>query len=54
MAEAVCADRDPSLDAFGAEKTHLAACHALVPDSGHSQSPARGIEPSGITEVRPT
>ena len=54
MAEAVCADREPALDAFGAERTHLAACHALVPDSGHSQAPDRGAGPSPVTEARPT
>ena len=54
MAEAVCADREPALDAFGAERTHLAACHALVPDSGHSQAPAHRVEPAPVTEARPT
>ena len=54
MAETVCADREPALDAFGEEPTHLAACHALVPDSGHSQAPDRGAGPSPVTEARPT
>ena len=54
LAEAVCADREPALDAFGAGPTHLAACHALVPDSGHSQAPDRRAGPSPVTEARPT
>ena len=42
LAEPVCASVEPVLDRFGAEPAHLAACHALVPGSGHGQAPDRG------------
>ncbi len=41
IAEPVCGSREPVLDRFGAEPAHLAACHALVPGSGHGQAPDR-------------
>ena len=41
LVEPVCGVADPVLDRFGAEPAHLAACHALVPGSGHSKAPDR-------------
>jgi peptide/nickel transport system ATP-binding protein len=42
IAEAVCAVREPGLGVFGDDPSHLAACHALVPASGHSRAPDGG------------
>jgi peptide/nickel transport system ATP-binding protein len=38
-AEAVCAERDPGLYVAGAQG-HLAACHMVIPASGHSRAQA--------------
>jgi peptide/nickel transport system ATP-binding protein len=39
-AEACCAAREPKLAAGTAAGEHLAACHMLIPGSGHSAAPA--------------
>ena len=39
IAESVCGVREPPLGVFGADRGHLAACHALIPGSGHSRAP---------------
>ncbi|MPY69812.1 MAG: ATP-binding cassette domain-containing protein [Alphaproteobacteria bacterium] len=46
FAESVCSLREPPLEAFGDDPAHSAACHALIPGSGHSRAPAPGGEPS--------
>ncbi len=40
LAEPVCSDRTPFLQALGA-RGHLAACHAAAPGSGHSRAEPR-------------
>jgi peptide/nickel transport system ATP-binding protein len=39
-AEACCSAVEPKLSGGTATKTHLAACHMLIPGSGHSAAPA--------------
>ncbi len=39
-AEACCSAREPKLSAGTAAGDHLAACHMLIPGSGHSAAPA--------------
>jgi len=48
IAEGVCGAAEPMLISFGDDPAHLAACHALIPNSGHSRAslPAMG-PPSG-------
>jgi len=43
IAENVCGAKDPMLEPFGDDKAHLAACHALIPNSGHSHAPAAAM-----------
>ena len=38
LAERICAEREPRLDAPDRAIAHLVACHARVPGSGHSQA----------------
>jgi peptide/nickel transport system ATP-binding protein len=40
LAEPVCGMREPSLEMFGEDARHFAACHAVSPDSGHSHAPS--------------
>jgi len=40
-AEEICALKAPQLRTFGEGKAHMAACHMVVPDSGHSAAPRR-------------
>ena len=41
IAELVCAKQEPPLEKFGDDPLHVSACHALAPQSGHSQAPAQ-------------
>ncbi|MCS6853444.1 MAG: ABC transporter ATP-binding protein [Elioraea sp.] len=41
FAEAVCAEREPSLVGSFAGDPHLAACHMTATGSGHSRAPGR-------------
>ena len=52
IAEAVCGAREPSLRTFGDDPARLAACHALVPNSGHSRAPATGGATASNTASR--
>lgn len=47
IAEPVCAKREPTLDAIRDDPRHVVACHALVPDSGHSLAPGAARPTSG-------
>ncbi len=49
MAEPVCGIKEPPLEVFGDDPLHVAACHALVPQSGHSQAPAQISETSSLS-----
>jgi peptide/nickel transport system ATP-binding protein len=40
LAENVCTEREPQLDAVDPTTDHLVACHAHVPESGHSKAAA--------------
>lgn len=52
IAESVCGMRDPALHIFGEDPTHLVACHALVPNSGHSHASATAGKPLSGTGGR--
>ncbi len=41
FAETVCGAREPMLHIAGPDAGHFAACHMLIPDSGHSRATAR-------------
>jgi peptide/nickel transport system ATP-binding protein len=46
IAEPVCSMQEPALEPFGDDMAHYAACHALMPGSGHSGVDERGTRPS--------